>query len=84
MLGLKKIAIRTLIQLSCLLFSTVMLGQNAKAIYTDRPIEIDGIIEDTWEKAQNLPILGILPRRYPFSKEQTQVKILFDDALSMF
>ena len=64
-----------------MLFSIAMLGQNAKAIYTDRPIEIDGIIEDTWEKApQSSPFWEYFPADTLLAKEQTQVKILFDDA----
>ena len=63
-----------------MLFSIAMLGQNAKAIYTDRPIEIDGIIEDTWEKApQSSPFWEYFPADTLLAKEQTQVKILFDD-----
>ena len=64
-----------------MLFSVVLLGQNAKAIYTDRPIEIDGIIEDTWGKApQSSPFWEYFPADTLLAKEQTQVKILFDDA----
>ena len=64
-----------------MLLSIALLGQNAKAIYTDRPIEIDGIIEDTWEKApESSPFWEYFPTDTLRAKEQTQVKILFDES----
>ena len=63
-----------------MLFSVVSLGQNAKALYTDKPIEIDGLIEDTWNKApESSPFWEYFPTDTLVAKEQTQVKILFDD-----
>ena len=63
-----------------MLFSVVSLGQNAKALYTDKPIEIDGFIEDTWNKApESSPFWEYFPTDTLVAKEQTQVKILFDD-----
>ena len=63
-----------------MLFSVVTLGQNAKALYTDKPIEIDGLIEDTWNKApESSPFWEYFPTDTLVAKEQTQVKILFDD-----
>ena len=78
--GLKIAIIKKLHQLCCLLFSVVSLGQNAKALYTDKPIEIDGFIEDTWNKApESSPFWEYFPTDTLVAKEQTQVKILFDD-----
>ena len=78
--GLKIAIIKKLHQLCCLLFSVVSLGQNAKALYTDKPIEIDGLIEDTWNKApESSPFWEYFPTDTLVAKEQTQVKILFDD-----
>ena len=63
-----------------MLFSVVSLGQNAKALYTDKPIEIDGLIEDTWNKVpESSPFWEYFPTDTLVAKEQTQVKILFDD-----
>ena len=63
-----------------MLFSVVSLGQNAKALYTYKPIEIDGLIEDTWNKApESSPFWEYFPTDTLVAKEQTQVKILFDD-----
>ena len=63
-----------------MLFCVVSLGQNAKALYTDKPIEIDGLIEDTWNKApESSPFWEYFPTDTLVAKEQTQVKILFDD-----
>ena len=63
-----------------MLFSVATLGQNAKALYTDKPIEIDGLIEDTWNKAaESSPFWEYFPTDTLVAREQTQVKILFDD-----
>ena len=51
-----------------------------QALYTDKPIEIDGLIEDTWNKApESFPFWEYFPTDTLVAREQTQVKILFDD-----
>ena len=66
--------------LGLLLIPLIGLGQSVKLKYTEDPITIDGVLDETWAAADSAyDFMQYFPFDSSFAEAQTTAKILYDD-----
>ena len=76
----KKTTIKKLLFPLLFCVSLWMQGQDSEALYTDKPIKIDGEIDDSWNKvADSSPFWEYFPSDSIPANPQTNVKFLYDE-----
>ncbi len=75
----QKIVIKKIIALILLVLGQTIFAQNSIAIFTETPIEIDGVIDQNWNRAKNASSFWqYFPSDSIQAPQQTKVKFLFD------